>query len=205
MNASGSVTARTTITVNSAGSSGSLTTTTTACPGGTQGSAHARRTLSVSGGTAPYTVSVSTNPNYPPLAEGMSLNAPTGQISGAQIGGQGTCSLEFIVADSANTTATHQISVAINGDNAFLASIFPSNSNFHHRVDAATTGLPADTSPAAPIYSGYQSETIKPFFGSASNAPFPNGSPTLALARSRPMRQSKAPAILRANSGATSN
>jgi len=104
MSASGSVTARATVSVNSAGSSGSLTVTTTACPGGTQDSAYAGCTLSVSGGTPPYTFSVSTNPNYPPLPEGMSLNASTGQISSAQIGGQGTYRLEFIVADAANTT-----------------------------------------------------------------------------------------------------
>jgi len=181
INASGSVTARTTVTLNAAGGSGSLTITTTTCPGGTQGSAYAGCTLSISGGTPPYTFSVSTNPNYPPLPEGMSLNASTGQISSAQIGGQGAYSPEFIVTDAANTTATQQISLAINGNNAFLASIFPSSSIFHHRVDAATTGLPVDTSPAAPIYSGYQSETIKPFFGNTSNAPFPNGIPAIKV------------------------
>ena len=57
---------------------------------------------------------------------------------------------------------------AINGSNAFLANIFPSTSIFHHRVDAATTSLPVDTSPAAPIYSGYQPATVKPFFGNNS-------------------------------------
>src|SRR6202034_1382316 len=51
----------------------------------------------------------------------------------------------------------------------------------HHRVDAASTSLPVDTSPAAPIYSGYLSQTIKPFFGNTSNAPFPNGIPAIEV------------------------
>ncbi len=111
----------------------------------------------------------------------MSLNASTGSISSSLIGGQGTYTPEFVVTDSAHAQATQQISIAINGSNAFLANIFPSNSIFHHRVDAATTSLPVDTSPAAPMYSGYLSETVKPFFGNNSNAPFPNGIPAIEV------------------------
>lgn len=111
----------------------------------------------------------------------MSLNASTGNISSSQIGGQGTYTPEFVVTDSANTQATQNIGIAINGNNAFLANIFPSTSIFHHRVDAATTGLPVDTSPAAPIYSGYLPATVKPFFGNNSNAPFPNGIPAIEV------------------------
>jgi hypothetical protein len=121
---------------------------------------------------------VSTDANYPPLPEGLSLRATTGQISSARIGGQGTYSPLLIVTDATNTQATRQISFAINGDNAFLATIFPSTSIFHHRVDAASTGLPVDTSPAAPLYSGYLSATIKPFFGNTDGA-FPNGIPAI--------------------------
>jgi hypothetical protein len=124
---------------------------------------------------------VSTNPAYPPLPEGMSLASATGALSSARIGGQGTYSPLFVVTDSANAQASQQISIAINGNNAFLASIFPSTSIFHHRLDAASTGLPVDASPAAAIYSGYLSETIKPFFGDASNAPFPNGIPAIEV------------------------
>jgi hypothetical protein len=137
--------------------------------------------LTASGGRPPYTFSVSTSPNNPPLPEGMSLDASTGAISSVLIGGQGTYGTEFIVADTANHTATQQINFAINGNNAFLASIFPSTSIFHHRVDAATTGLPVDTSPAAPMYSGYLLATVKPFFGNLSNAPFPNGIPAIEV------------------------
>jgi hypothetical protein len=71
-----------------------------------------------------------------------------------------------------------QITFAINGDSAFLEGIFPTTSIFHHRVDAASTSLPADTSPAAAIYSGYLSATIKPFFGNTDGA-FPNGIPAI--------------------------
>jgi hypothetical protein len=105
----------------------------------------------------------------------MLLSLATGVISSAQIGGQGSYSPLIVATDSTHAQATQQISIAINGNNAFLAQIFPSTSIFHHRVDAASTSLPVDSSPAAPIYSGYLSETIKPFFGNASNAPFPNG------------------------------
>jgi hypothetical protein len=111
----------------------------------------------------------------------MSLNASTGNISSSLIGGQGTYTPEFVVTDSAHTQVTQQISIALDGSNAFLANIFPSTSIFHHRVDAATTSLPADTSPAAPIYSGYLSATVKPFFGNNSNAPFPNGIPAIEV------------------------
>jgi hypothetical protein len=111
----------------------------------------------------------------------MLLDSATGLLSSARIGGQGSYGPLFVVTDTRNTQATEQISIAINGNNAFLASIFPTTSIFHHRVDAASTGLPVDTSPAAAIYSGYLSETIKPFFGNASNAPFPNGIPAIAV------------------------
>ncbi len=179
-NASGAITSMVTVTVTAAGAGGPLKITTTSCPGGTQGAPYAGCTISASGGSLPFTFSVSTNPNNPPLPEGLSLSAATGQISGARIGGQGTYSPLFAVTDSKNTQATQQISFAVNGNNSFLADIFPATSIFHHRVDAASTSLPVDTSPAAPIYSGYLSATIKPFFGKADGA-FPNGIPALEV------------------------
>jgi hypothetical protein len=116
----------------------------------------------------------------------MSLNATTGGISSSLIGGQGTYTPEFVVTDSTNAQATQDISFAINGSNAFLASIFPSTSIFHHRVDAATTGLPVDTSPAAPIDSAYLSETVKAFFGGEAYANFPNGIPAIEVPYNQP-------------------
>lgn len=155
------------------------------CPGGTQGQPYAGCAITAAGGTPPYTYSISKSNNYPPLPEGLSLNAASGLISGGEIGGQGTYSPRIIVTDSAGTNAGRQIVFAIDGANAFLAGIFPPNSIFHHRVDAAATALPVDTSPAAPIYSGYLSETIKPFFGTGY-ASFPNGIPAFSVPYSQP-------------------
>jgi hypothetical protein len=116
----------------------------------------------------------------------MSLDPTTGDITSSEIGGQGSYTPEFVVTDSTHAQASQEISFAINGSNAFLANIFPSTSIFHHRVDAATTGLPVDTSPAAPMYSGYLPETVKPFFGNNSNAPFPNGIPAFEVPYNQP-------------------
>jgi hypothetical protein len=178
-NASGSTTSTAKVTLTASG--GPLTITTTSCGGGTQGAAYAGCTIVASGGSPPYTYSVSTNTSFPPLPEGMSLTAGTGVISGSLIGGQGTYTPEFVVKDSAGGQATQDISFAINGNNAFLANIFPSTSIFHHRMDAATTSLPIDASPAAAMYSGYLSATVKPFFGNNSNGPFPNGIPAIEV------------------------
>ena len=178
-NVSGS--ALSTAKVSVVASGGALAITTTSCPSGTQGAAYAGCEIVANGGFPPYTYSVSTNSNFPPLPEGMSLNASTGNISSSLIGGQGTYAPVFVVTDSTSAQATQNISIAINGNNAFLANIFPSTSIFHHRVDAATTSLPVDTSPAAPMYSGYLPATVKPFFGNNSNAPFPNGIPAIEV------------------------
>jgi hypothetical protein len=178
-NASGTATSMAKVTVGASG--GPLTITTTSCPGGTQGTAYAGCTIVAGGGVPPYTFSVGTNASFPPLPEGMSLNATTGNVSSSLIGGQGSYAPVFVVTDSTNAQATQNISVAINGNNAFLATIFPSTSIFHHRVDAATTNLPVDTSPAAPMYPGYLPATVKPFFGNNSNAPFPNGIPAIEV------------------------
>ena len=183
-NAAGSNTSTAKVTVTSGGSP--LAITTTSCPGGTQGAAYEGCTIVATGGSPPYTFSVAVNSNVPPLPEGMSLDATTGAISSSLIGGQGTYTPEFVVTDSTGAQATQNISMAINGNNAFLANIFPSTSIFHHRVDAATTSLPVDTSPAAPIYSGYLPETIKPFFGNNSGAPFPNGIPAIEVPYNQP-------------------
>ncbi len=178
-NATGSTISTAKVTITAPG--GPLSIATTSCPGGTQGAAYAGCTIVANGGSPPYTYSVSTSSSSPPLPEGMSLNPTTGSITSSLIGGQGTYTPEFVVTDSTAAQATQNISFAINGNNAFLANIFPSTSIFHHRVDAATTSLPVDTSPAAPMYSGYLSATVKPFFGNNSNAPFPNGIPAIEV------------------------
>jgi hypothetical protein len=183
-NAAGSATATTIVTVAAAG--GALKITTTSCPGGTQGAAYTGCTIAASGGTPPYTFSVNDSASYPPLPEGMALDGSTGNITSALIGGQGTYTPEILVTDSTGAQATADISFAISGNNVFLANIFPADSIFHHRVDAATTNLPVDTSPAAAIYSAYLPETIKPFFGNNSGAPFPNGIPAIEVPWNQP-------------------
>lgn len=124
---------------------------------------------------------MSSSASYSPLPEGLALNGSTGVISSALIGGQGTYIPHIVVTDSTNAQAAADISFAMNGSNAFLANVFPTSSIFHHRVDAATTGLPVDTSSAAPIYSGYLPSTIKPFFGGAAYLSFPNGIPAIEV------------------------
>ncbi len=183
-NAAGSVTAFAKVTLTSSG--GALSITTTSCPGGTQNTAYAGCTITATGGNPPYTFSVDDSGNYPPLPEGLALDASSGEITSPLIGGQGTYTPEIIVTDATGATAKAQIAFAMNGSNAFLANVFTSASIFHHRVDAATTNLPVDTSPAAPMYSGYLPETIKPFFGNNSNAPFPNGIPAIEVPANQP-------------------
>jgi hypothetical protein len=178
-NAVGSATSTAKVTVTASG--GPLEIITTSCPGGTQGAAYAGCTIVANGGSPPYAFSVNTNSSFSPLPEGMSLNEATGVVSSSLIGGQGTYTPEFIVTDSTSAQATQSINISLNGNNAFLANIFPSTSIFHHRVDAATTSLPVDTSPAAPMYSGYLSATVKPFFGNNSYATFPNGIPAIEV------------------------
>src|ERR1700722_5278495 len=175
-----SETATTTVTVTT---KPVLSITTSTCPSGVQYKAYAGCTIAIAGGTAPYNFSVTKSPSYASLPEGLSLNPSTGVISSALIGGQGTYGVQFNVTDSSSTqeSASLLISFAIQGNNAFLSSIFPSNSIFHHRVDAATTSLPVDSSPAAPIYTGYRSATVKAFFGNADYLNIPNGIPAIEV------------------------
>jgi hypothetical protein len=181
-NASGSSTATATVSIASAG--GALAITTSSCPGGAQGTAYAGCTITATGGTPPYAFSLDTSGNFSPLPEGMALNGATGAVSSALIGGQGTYGPQFVVRDSASGQASQEIDFAITGNNAFLANIFPADSIFHHRVDFASTGLPVDASPAAPIFSAYLVSSIRPFFGASGS--FPNGIPAIQVPFNQP-------------------
>jgi hypothetical protein len=164
-----------------------LQITTATCPPGVQHTAYAGGQIAATGGAPPYTFTFDATDTYPPPPEGLVLDHASGLVSGGRIGGQGAYVPRFIVTDSANATAGRQVPFAISGANSFLAAIFPPNSIFHHRVDAATTGLPVDASPAAPIYFGYLSATVKPFFGNTSNSPFPNGIPAYIAPYGQPL------------------
>lgn len=162
-----------------------LRITTTSCPEGTQGRAYAGCSIQASGGTPPYAFSVNDANGMPPLPEGMSLDERTGKITSSLIGGQGIYRPQIIVMDSTGAQTVADITIAINGNNAYLENIFPATSIFHHRVDAATTGLPVDTSPAAEIFKAYLPAVIRPFFG-ASNGRFPNGIPAIEVPYNQP-------------------
>src|SRR5580704_5689540 len=155
----------------SRGRSAGLTITTVSLPPATQLQPYTASALTASGGTPPYTWSVTANDAT--LPEGMSLNASTGVISSASVGGQGGYQFQVQVQDSAGATATALETISVSGNNTSGGcSIYPANSIFHQRVDS----LPVDTSPAAPIPAVYQPSTIKPFFGSDAS-PYPNGIP----------------------------
>lgn len=163
------------------GGGGSLSLTSQSCPVATQGQPY-RCALSAAGGTAPYTFSVRTGDELGPLPEGVALDPASGMLSSARVGGQGAYEVRIEVADAAGHTATRDLTFAVNGSNAYLATIFPASSIFHHRVDAATTGLPVDRSPAAPISSAYLSAHLRVFFGAYAYRGKPAGIPVIDVA-----------------------
>ena len=83
------------------------TVTTTSLPGGTAGTAYST-TLQASGGTTPYSWSVSVGT----LPAGLNLVALTGVISGTPTTA-GTVSFTVQVKDAANNTATKALSIAV--------------------------------------------------------------------------------------------
>lgn len=162
--------------------------TTASCPSGTQLRSYAGCSIAATGGTPPYKFSIGPYP-YASLPEGISLNPSTGAVTSSLIGGQGTYGVQFIATDAAGATAARQIDFAIQGNNAYLQKVFPSDSIFHHRVDAATTGLPVDTSPAAPIYRAYLPARIAAGFGNSGYGPHratPNGIPAIEVPYNQP-------------------
>ena len=162
---------------------GQLSIATTSVPSGTQYQSYST-TISAHGGTPPYSFSVDTSGTYAPLPEGMALNPSTGVISSPQIGGQGQYIVGLVVTDSAlptHATGEKALTFSIAGSNSFMAGVFPSTSIFYHRVDAATTGLPVDTSPAAPIPSYYVNAPLHLAFGNACTGNFPCGIPAFQV------------------------
>lgn len=157
---------------------GAFAITTRSCPRATQGQSYSC-TIAVTGGTTPYAFTVASATGLAPLPEGMSLDASTGVVSSARVGGQGGYDVRIHVADAGGHAADLDLTFQVDGSNAYLADIFPAGSIFHHRVDAASTGLPVDRSPAAPIYSGYQSSRLRVFFGAYTYEGLPSGIPAI--------------------------
>jgi hypothetical protein len=83
------------------------TITTTSLPGGTAGTAYPQQTLGVSGGTAPYTWTISAGS----LPAGLTLSS-TGTITGTPTTA-GTSSFTVKVTDSANLSSTQPLQIVI--------------------------------------------------------------------------------------------
>jgi hypothetical protein len=148
-----------------------LTINDASLPDATQYQPYSAPALTASGGSVPFTWSITSE--YSTLPEGMSLSASTGVISASAVGGQGAYQFQVQVRDLSGATATAIFTINVAGDNTLGGcDIFPANSIFRQRVDS----LPVDTSPAAPIYPDYQSSHLRVFFGSDAY-PYPNGIP----------------------------
>jgi len=113
---SGTITGSTTVTVQPA----PLTITTTSLPDGETNATYSA-TLAASGGSGPYTWSITLGA----LPAGLSLNSSTGAISGRPTSA-GTSSFTAKVTDSAARTATASLSITVRNTANF--SLWPSSS-----------------------------------------------------------------------------
>ncbi len=112
------------ITINAAAGTVSITTTT--LPAGTKGVAYPATQLAATGGTTPYTWSISSGS----LPAGLSLTPSSGAISGTPTA-TGASTFTVTVIDTKSLTASAQLSITIN------APVAP--------VSITTTSLPAGT------------------------------------------------------------
>lgn len=126
--------------------------TTSTCPSGTQYVTYAGCTLAGTGGTSPYTFIFNTAPPLIGIPAGLTVNASTGAISGT-MQGQGVFDTTYVMTDSLGASVSKIIPISVNGDNTFGGNtLFPAASIFRGGLDI--TGLPVDTSPAAPTLPG---------------------------------------------------
>jgi hypothetical protein len=165
------------MTVASTALSLSAGTCTGSAMNGTQYLAYGGCTLSGSGGAAPV-YSWLTTQNYSALPPGLVLNSSTGAITGTNYG-QGEYIVLFSFTDALGTSVNlSPVTFHLAGNNTFGGcSLFPSDSAFHINV----SGLPVDTSPAAPMLASYASHALYPQFGSAPSYEDPNGIPILTV------------------------
>jgi hypothetical protein len=106
--ASPNVTATQSLTITIPGTSGALTITTTTLPDATKNAAY-NQTLAASGGTTPYTWSLSSGA----IPDGLVLNATTGVITGTPTAASATSTFTVKVTDSASPAATATQPLAI--------------------------------------------------------------------------------------------
>ncbi len=171
--------ANATVTANYSTITSSLQIAAATFPDATQLQPYSAPALSATGGTPPYTWSVTGSDDT--LPEGMSLDPATGVISSASVGGQGGYYFQVQVVDATGAAATAGFQINVAGDSSYGGcAIFPADSIFHHPVD----GLPVDSSPAAPIYSGYQSSHLRVFFGNDAG---PDGIPFIRVLFNQPL------------------
>jgi len=145
-------TASLSIQINAAG--GALTITTTTLPAGLVGQAYSA-TIVATGGTTPYTFSITTGT----LSAGLSLNASTGAITGTPTT-LGTSPFTVTVTDSSSPTQTASAPLSITVDAALMIT---------------TTSLPGGTIGTA--YSAAITATggVIPYSFSITSGSLPNG------------------------------
>lgn len=129
--------------------------TTSSLPGGTVGSAYSA-TVSATGGTPPYTWSVSSGS----LPSGLSLNSSSGTITGTPSSAN-TFNFTIKVTDSANGTATQSFTITI-------ASKPPSLAITTTSLPGGTVGTPYSQTVSATGGSG-------PYTWAVSSGSLPNG------------------------------
>lgn len=120
---------------------------------GTQYTGFGGCSLTGGGGTSAYDFFFSTLQGDYALPEGLSINASTGAITGT-VYGAGDYPVTFYLRDSLGAYVTLPITFPIAGN--YVKSgwqFFNNDTIFHLRVDAATSGLPVDTSVVAALSS----------------------------------------------------
>jgi VCBS repeat-containing protein len=128
----GTVSKALSITINPS----TLAITTSSLAAGNVGVTYSQ-TLGASGGTSPYTWTLSSGS----LPAGLSLNSSTGVISGTPTGA-GTTSATYLVTDSASVTANKTISITINTvNNAPVATLDSYTTNTNTVLSVAAPGV----------------------------------------------------------------